>query len=142
MITYVAALSYVSNLNYMLCYFVTTATLHAVSIAGRIYELHWYQMPRTSQIYVHLMIKRAQKPLELKGLGVFVCSLETFLTVIKSQFKLALAYILTFRAFFRWSEPQCLIIWFFENCKVNLDKKPSYFACIWLLKAINSRRIK
>lgn len=85
MITYVGALSYVSILNYMLCYFVTTGTLHAVSIADRIYDLHWYQLPQNNQIYVKFMIKRAQRPFELKGLGVFVCSLETFLGVNEIQ---------------------------------------------------------
>lgn len=52
-----------------------------MSIGDRVYGLHWYELQRDEQFAVRMMIQRAQKPFELKGLGVFVCSLETFLTV-------------------------------------------------------------
>lgn len=38
-------------------------------------------MNRAERIGVELIIRRSQRPFELKGLGVFVCSLETYLRV-------------------------------------------------------------
>lgn len=52
-----------------------------MSIGDRMFDLHWYQLRRSEQFIVQIMIQRAQRPFELKGLGVFVCSLETYLKV-------------------------------------------------------------
>lgn len=65
----------------MLCYFTTSATINAMLVGDRIYELNWYEKSRNEQFMVQVMIQRAQKPFDLKGLGVFVCSLETYLKV-------------------------------------------------------------
>lgn len=70
--------------DYILCYFVTTSTINAMSIGDQIYNLCWYQLPRNDQYIVETIIRRAQKTIELKGLGVFVCSLMTYLKVSKS----------------------------------------------------------
>lgn len=72
---------FLSMINYSLCYFVTTSAINAISISDRVYDLRWYQLSRTEQYFVQMIIQRAQKPFELKGLGVFVCSLQTFLKV-------------------------------------------------------------
>lgn len=74
---------FLSMINYSLCYFVTTSAINATSIADRIYDLQWYQLSSTEQFFVQMVIRRAQKPFELKGLGVFVCSLQIFLKVIQ-----------------------------------------------------------
>lgn len=71
----------VSALIFTLCFFVTTSTLNVLSVGDRIYELNWYELSRNERFFVLMMIQRAQKPFELKGLGVFVCSLETYLKV-------------------------------------------------------------
>lgn len=46
------------------------------------YGISWYQLPRDEQFVVQSIIQRSQKLFELKGLGVIVCSLETYLRVI------------------------------------------------------------
>lgn len=45
------------------------------------YNLLWYHLAHPEQFIVQTIIRRSQDPFELKGLGVFVCSLETYLTV-------------------------------------------------------------
>lgn len=57
--------------------------INVMTIGDHIYELHWYQLSRNEQFVVQMIIARSQKPFELKGLGVFECSLETFLKVIE-----------------------------------------------------------
>lgn len=64
--------------------------MNAMLVGDRIYELNWYEISRKEQFIVQMMIQRAQRPFELKGLGVFVCSLETYLKV---QLKLTVALI-------------------------------------------------
>lgn len=56
-----------------------------MSIGNQIYNLHWYQLPRSEQFIVQLMIQRANRPFTVKGLDVFVCSLEVFLKVIETS---------------------------------------------------------
>lgn len=70
----------------MLSYFLTTSTINAMAIGYRIYDLHWYQLPRGEQFIVQMLLHRSQFPFEFKGLGIFVCSLETFLKVILPVF--------------------------------------------------------
>lgn len=53
-----------------------------------VYDLHCYQLLPDDQFIVQTIIQRAQKLCELRGLGVFVCSLGTFLKVILTKFKL------------------------------------------------------
>lgn len=55
--------------------------INVTTIGDHMYELHWYQLPRSEQFAVQMIIKRSHKTFELKGLGVFECSLETFLKV-------------------------------------------------------------
>lgn len=52
-----------------------------MSVGNIVYDLNWYQLPIKDQFIVHTIIRRSHDPVELKGLGVFVCSLETFLEV-------------------------------------------------------------
>lgn len=66
---------------YAVCYFISSITIKSVSIADIAYNSSWYQMPRADRICVEMIMRRAQRPYELKGLGIFVCSLETYLMV-------------------------------------------------------------
>lgn len=81
LITFLGATIFASIVNYILCYFVTTSTINVSSIGDRIYELHWYRLSRDDQVIIRMIIRRAQKPFELKALGIFVCSLQTYLKV-------------------------------------------------------------
>lgn len=65
----------------MLCYFVTTSMLKTMTIGDRVYELYWYQLSRSEQYIVRMIINRTQKPFHIRILGVFKCSLGTFLKV-------------------------------------------------------------
>lgn len=56
-----------------------------MSIGDQMYDLQWYQLSRNEQFIVRMLIERSQKPLELKGLGFFVCSLQTYLLVIVAR---------------------------------------------------------
>lgn len=60
----------------------TTLTTNAMHIGDLTYGISWYQLPRDEQFVVQSIIQRSQKLFELKGLGVIVCSLETYLRVI------------------------------------------------------------
>lgn len=75
------ALPFFLTINYVLCYSITSLTIDAMSISSIIYYMYWYQLPTKQQFIVQIIIHRAQEPFELKGLGVFVCSLETYLRV-------------------------------------------------------------
>lgn len=70
----------------MLSYFLTTSTINAMSIGYRVYDLQWYQLPRAEQFIVQMLLHRSQVPFELKGLGIFVCSLEKYLMVTMPDF--------------------------------------------------------
>lgn len=52
-----------------------------VSTGDVAYNLPWYQMHPYDRICVKMIIRRSQRPRELNGLGVFVCSLEVYLRV-------------------------------------------------------------
>lgn len=81
-LTFVGGLPFLTLIHYMLCFYVSTLTINGMLIGDHIYELQWYQLPRNEQFIVQTMIMRSQKSFELKGLGIFVCSLETFSAVI------------------------------------------------------------
>ena len=68
--------------------------LDAISIDSIIYHSLWYEMPRVEQVYVELIMQRSQKPFEIKGLGVFVCSLETYLRVFYILHAIELEFVL------------------------------------------------
>lgn len=70
----------------MLCYFVSNLIDDTLSIGHIAYNSPWYQMARTEKVCVEMIIRRSQRPFELKGLGIFVCSLETYLRVHRKQF--------------------------------------------------------
>lgn len=80
-VTYMGGLTFLSILNFLLCFFVTTATINAMQIGDEIFDLNWYKLPCNEQLFILLVLQRAQKPLELRGLGFFTCSLATFLKV-------------------------------------------------------------
>lgn len=56
-----------------------------MSVGSTIYDLYWYQLPAQQQLCVQTIIQRLQKAYEIKGLGVFVCSLEMYLKVRRMQ---------------------------------------------------------
>lgn len=58
-------------------------TVYAMSVGDILYDLSWYDLPRYDQFIVQIVIRRSQDAVELKGLGVFVCSLETYLMVVE-----------------------------------------------------------
>lgn len=78
----VAKLIWYAIYNFTLCYYVTAITVDVDSVGDFAYNSPWYQMPRTERRIVQMVICRSQQPCEIKGLGVFVCSMETYLTVI------------------------------------------------------------
>lgn len=73
--------------NYVLCYFVSNIIDDTESIGDIAYNSSWYEMSRAEPVCVEMIIRRAQRPYELKGMGVFVCSLETYLTVNETKIK-------------------------------------------------------
>lgn len=119
LITSVGGLIFLSTWNFMLCYFTTSATINAMLVGDRIYELNWYEKSRNEQFMVQVMIQRAQKPFDLKGLGVFVCSLETYLKV--KQISPTLWIRMVIFIFYRWFELLCRITWYSVNCKIHTD---------------------
>lgn len=66
---------------YVLCYYISLIMIIAVSIGDTAYESQWYRLTRDDQVIVEMIIRRAQRPYEIKGLGVFVCSLEAYVKV-------------------------------------------------------------
>lgn len=81
LIVSIAQLVYHGIENYVMCYFISSMAAKAVSIGGIAYNSPWYQMSRNEQFMVEMIIRRSQRPYEIKGMGVFVCSLETYLKV-------------------------------------------------------------
>lgn len=67
--------------NFLLCFYITTITTNISMIGSITYDLSWYYLPNGEQDFVRMIIHRSQKIMQIKGLGVFVCSLETFLKV-------------------------------------------------------------
>lgn len=82
-----------------MCYFVSNIIYDTGSIADIAYNSTWYQMTRTERVCVEMIIRRAQRPFELKGLGVFVCSLETYLKVTIDFFSGKINFLLKFVKF-------------------------------------------
>lgn len=68
--------------NYMLCYFVSNIIVGTGSIGDMVYNSQWYSMAHNEKFIVETIIRRSQRPYELKGLGVFVWSLETYSRVL------------------------------------------------------------
>lgn len=59
----------------------TGLTTNAANIGDIAYDALWYERPSKEQFVIQMIMQRAQKTFELKGMGVFVCSLQTFLMV-------------------------------------------------------------
>lgn len=76
-----SALSYVALETYVVCYFISSLNIEMATIGDIAYNSPWYRMSRNETIVVQMIIRRSQQSCELKGLDVFVCSLETFLKV-------------------------------------------------------------
>lgn len=70
-----------SAANFVLCCFITMITIVVVSIGDVAYGSHWYSMQHDDQFLAQMIVTRSQKPFALKGLSVFVCSLETYAKV-------------------------------------------------------------
>lgn len=81
LISIVSELEFHLVYNYALCYFVTTIATNALMIGDIVYDLAWHQLPCAEQQFMRMVMHRSQKMIKIKGLGVFVCSLETFLKV-------------------------------------------------------------
>lgn len=116
-----SSLSFFVLNNYMLCYLITTLTIDAMSVGDRIYELNWFQLSRREQFIVYIIIRRSQDAFELKGLGVFVCSLETYAKVIWSISQRRYANLIWFVLFcripfFSWFKKPCHFTWYSGNC--------------------------
>lgn len=60
----------------------TTITCDIGDIA---YNAQWYYMKKSEQFMIQMMIIRAQKPFEMKGMGIFDCSLAAFSGVIRKK---------------------------------------------------------
>lgn len=71
--------------NYISCYYANDVTIKALSAAEVVYDIHWYKLPANKQLFIQLMIERAQKPFYLKGYDIVDCSLATFLNVRTSD---------------------------------------------------------
>lgn len=84
LITYICEIGFFSMWNFMLSYFITTSMINAMLIGDAIYDLHWYQLSHSEQFIVQMLVQRSQTPFQLKGLGIFNCSLETYLKVIQA----------------------------------------------------------
>lgn len=69
--------------NFLICYFLTSITTKAMEIGDAVYNLLWYEkhFPATEQSFVLMAIYRSQQAIQIKGLGWFSCSLETYLAV-------------------------------------------------------------
>lgn len=97
-------LIYILSINFILSYFITTLTTNGHLIGDIAYDSLWYQLPNNEQFIVQMIIRRAQKPFTLNALGVFSCSLETFLTVIYSEYTAKLKRIFLYLIFLLFYE--------------------------------------
>lgn len=52
-----------------------------MALCDVIYDLHWFQLSRGEQFVVQTIIQRSQQQFELRGLGILMCSLDTYLKV-------------------------------------------------------------
>lgn len=91
-VTYMGGLTFLSILNFLLCYFATSATINAMEIGDETFNLNWYKLPCEQQLSLLFMLQRSQKPLELRGLGFFTCSLGSFLKASETQLNLIFFY--------------------------------------------------
>lgn len=81
-VTYdLAALIAFSTINYTACFFTSSTTSNMMSMCELVYDLNWFQLSRHEQFIVQTIIQRSQRQFELKGLGILICSLETYLKV-------------------------------------------------------------
>lgn len=66
---------------FILCYFAEVSSSSMTEIANVVYHSNWYvQCPKMQRLLV-LIVARAQKSNEFKGLGLIHCSLESFMKV-------------------------------------------------------------
>lgn len=84
---------------YVVCNHITAITLNAEFIGDIAYNMPWYQLPRSEQMIIEMIIRRSQQPCEIKGLGLFVCSLETFLGVREVSLLFRELLLLTVRSY-------------------------------------------
>lgn len=55
-----------------------TLTTSTCNIADIAYDAPWYYMQKNEKFMVQMMIIRAQKSFEVKGMGIFDCSLAAY----------------------------------------------------------------
>lgn len=68
-------------LNYVSCYYAQSVTTKSYEIADLFYNTSWYELSIEQQKMIGLTIQLGQKPVYLKGYDIFICCMETFLTV-------------------------------------------------------------
>lgn len=84
------------------CYYSTVITLRLQQMADDIYHSLWYKLPAKFMKHCIISIVAAQQPRYFTGLGLVVCSLETFKKVND-------IFILHFTDYLCRSEQQCCI---------------------------------
>lgn len=67
--------------DYLLCYNANNVTTQASELGQRAYDLKWYELSRTEQLAVQMIIERAQIPFYFLGLKFVTCTMQTYLTV-------------------------------------------------------------
>lgn len=67
----------------LLCHFATKISIQAESIATCVTNLKWYNYPIKYQLYLKLILLRAQRPVAFHGFGIISCNMEIFLAVNK-----------------------------------------------------------
>lgn len=63
---------------YLLCYFISIISIDTGAIGMIAYDSPWHQMGHTEHRIIEMVLRRSQRPCDLKGLGVVICSLETY----------------------------------------------------------------
>lgn len=77
------AFIFVTQLVFSFCYLGAQLTAKAAEVNESIYGTEWYNYPPNIQMYMILIMKRAQKPFIITGYSLVSCSLESFKDVSK-----------------------------------------------------------
>lgn len=111
-------LIYIIIENFILCNYMYTITSDIRSTGDIAYSSPWYQMSRMERICVEMIIRRSQQLRELRGLGLFVCSLEVYFKVCTIDFVAKYSgcvLIVSLSQTFSWFAVPSRTIW----CSVN-----------------------
>lgn len=66
---------------YFFCRYADNATHRSLKVTDIVYTSNWYQFPIEYQRFIQIWIQRSQKTYIFDGLGLFACSLPTFMAV-------------------------------------------------------------